>query len=181
MKESIYFIAIVPPPEICREVRGLQLYAQAKFGSGHALRSPAHITLQPPFRWKPSELPLLDESLKSFVISYTSFQIALNNFSAFPPRVIFIEISENEDLKRIQKSLSKTLKDQLDLVSDRPDRAFHPHMTIAFKDLKKARFDAAWAHFSSLTYQRYFEVRSIFLLKHEYKRWEICEEYCLNQ
>ena len=56
--------------------------------------------------------------------------------------------------------------------SDRPERSFRPHMTVAFRDLNKKMFREAWTHFSELQYQREFVAEQICLLQHNGKHWD---------
>jgi hypothetical protein len=44
-------------------------------------------------------------------------------------------------------------------------------MTIAFRDLKKAKFPEAMDYYSIKKYEGAFEARSICLLKHDGKKW----------
>ncbi len=180
MKPSIYFIAILPPPEIRKEIKAFKLFAQKHFDSGRALRSPAHITLEPPFKWHDAQISEVEKTLEDFAGGHYPLSIQLNNFSAFPPRVIFVDVKKNAELQNLQNSLKRILRDKLGLLSDRPERPFHPHVTIAFKDLRKAIYPQAWDHFSSINYQRSFSVRQISLLCHNGKIWEIKREFPLN-
>ena len=50
--EKRYFLAIIPPEKIEKEIYGLKELVADKFHSKAALRSPAHITLHMPFLWK---------------------------------------------------------------------------------------------------------------------------------
>jgi len=172
MKKDLYFIALVPDPLICAEVKAFKTYAQEHFNSGRALRSPAHITLEPPFKWESSQINQLKDTLETWASKQDNFSVSLEGFEAFPPRVIFVDIIKNKELFNLQQSLKQTLRSQLDFVSDRPELPFHPHMTIAYKDLRKEVFVQAWAHFSTQEYQRIFTVKNICLLQHNGRVWE---------
>lgn len=172
MKPSIYFIAIIPDAATCAEVKAFKEFALANFESGGALKSPAHITLEPPFKWPDEDYPFLEKTLQSFAEKQSGFSLSLNNFEAFPPKVIFIDLIKSDPLFSLQDDLKNYLKSELKLVSDRPNRTYHPHMTIAFKDLRKSMFSKAWEHFSKVKYQKQFTVDWICLLKHNGKIWE---------
>ena len=170
MKKVLFFIAIIPNAEICAEVTQFKEYAAQHFNSSRALTSPPHITLIPPFRWEPKQTQYLEEVLKGFVHSQPSFYLGLENFDCFAPRVIFVKPKESKALATLQQVLKSTLEKQLNL-SYRDHHGFHPHMTIAFKDLKAAIFPKAWAHYEQVEYIRYFKVEQLSLLQHNGERW----------
>lgn len=175
----LYFIALVPLPSICEEVTAFKQYAAQHFGSGHALNSPPHITLIPPFRWPEDQHAKLRTSLTDFSFQAPSFSINLSHFSSFPPRVIFIDVVENKELINLQEQLAQHFAQQLGIQHKGPF-GFHPHMTVAFRDLKEEVFPKAWAHFSEQTYQRAFPADQLTLLHHDGKKWEIQANFSLQ-
>ena len=56
-------------------------------------------------------------------------------------------------------------------------RAFNPHITVAFRDLRRPAFAMAWKEFASRKFSGEFAVNAIILLKHNGKLWEICKEF----
>lgn len=170
MSEQLYFIAVIPDEEICREVTRFKQYAARHFNSRRALRSPPHITLIPPFRWANSRLSELESSLGVFSAKVSPFRLDLHHFGSFPGRVIFVEVLPNERLSLLQQHLEKYLAENLQL-SNGGRKGFHPHMTIAFKDLKRSVFPAAWAYFSRQVYVRTFAVSALVLLQHQASGW----------
>ncbi|MEL6865533.1 MAG: 2'-5' RNA ligase family protein [Bacteroidota bacterium] len=178
--ESLYFIALIPDKDIATEVDHFKHYAADHFNTKHALRSPPHITLLPPFRWPAAQLAQVDLQLKAIAQKHPSFLLGLSGFDCFAPRVIFVDIVANRLLDNLQAHMQKQLYQKLQLQADRPPRPFHPHMTVAFKDLKKAIFPQAWAHFSGIDYQRYFQVKGFYLLHHREKRWHVHSHFALT-
>jgi 2'-5' RNA ligase len=57
---------------------------------------------------------------------------------------------------------------------------FHPHLTVAFRDLKKPNYQLAWEEFKSKNFQAEFIADKITLLKHTGKVWEIHQEFDLK-
>jgi 2'-5' RNA ligase len=51
------------------------------------------------------------------------------------------------------------------------EKPFHPHITIAFRDLKKAIFNEAWDYYSNRLFQEEFTAESVTLLKHNGQFW----------
>ena len=172
MKPHLFFIAIIPDSQTCNEVDSFKKTALNRFESGRALRSPAHITLEPPFKWSFDNIKTLEETIREFAAIQTGFQLHLNGFGHFDSRVLFIDVLHNDFLLALQENLSHCLREKLNFQSDRPPRPYHPHMTIAFKDLRKAVFPKAWEYFSNQGYQKSFEVRALHLLEHDGKVWQ---------
>jgi len=174
---SLYFIAILPHEQLRQEVTALKNYMAEKYFSKAALTSPPHITLFPPFRKRDDfEKPLAD-SLCAFAQLQQSFEISLNGFGCFKPAVIFIQPEENESLNSMYSSLLLHLKTSINLQDAQNERPYHSHMTIATRDLKKNFFHTAWEEFRDKEFKRKFEVKSIFVLKHNGKTWDIIQEY----
>ncbi len=168
-----YFIAIVPPSPVFEEVLALKNYFKEKYESKAALNSPPHITLHMPFLWKEKKEDLLISSLQDFAADQKPATIKLSNFSPFPPRVIFINVSANEELNKLQLNLHRFCKAKLNLFNaEYKDIPFHPHLTLAFRDLKKPMFAEAWSEFKDKTFSASFHLDKITLLKHDGKIWQ---------
>ena len=177
MEVNKYFLALVLPEPLQAEVMAFKEYVKDNFNSKGALRSPAHITLHMPFEWKSGKEEFLIEKLSEFKFS-EPFSVELRNFSCFEPRVIYVDVASNETLAQLQKELVKHVKQNLGLMNEAQNmRGFHPHATIAFRDLKKADFNRAWEHFKGQSYSGAFTAGSIHLLKHSRGKWEVCREF----
>ena len=55
----------------------------------------------------------------------------------------------------------------------RDNRSFHPHVTIATRDLHKKAFYEAWEIFKKETYKASCRIKGISLLKHNEKNWDV--------
>lgn len=179
MQDQLFFIAVLPPLEIQEEVTAFKEYAERYFRSSHALRSPPHITLFPPFRWPASRREALSGILAGFAREEASFLLRLNDFACFRPRVIYVDILPSTELTGLHRRLSERLDRDLGL-AQKGRRDFHPHMTVAFKDLRPSMFNKAWAHFSGIPYERYFRVTALALLRHVDRRWQVVQEFPLS-
>lgn len=176
MREPLFFIALLPPEDIQQEVTNFKRDCASRFKSGHALKTSPHLTLIPPFSWPLTRLGDLGDALQNFASVQTSFEVALKDFSSFPPRVIFVDVVENGQLKTLQSGLFQHLKETVGLEDER-GRHFHPHMTIAHRDLKPTVFQDAWSYFSGLGYRRSFRAEDLTLLEHVNHRWQVYEDY----
>lgn len=176
MKE-LYFIAIIPGDDIRGQIKLLKEEMSERFGAKHALKSPAHITLQMPFRKEDSEEGDIIGVLEQASEPITPFEIELNGFDCFSPRVLFVKVMNHEPIIRLHEHLKPFLKDKIGLEEKQIMNRIHPHMTIATRDLTEAAFHSAWPEFSSREFGASFTAKSIFLLKHNGKFWDIYREF----
>ena len=170
---SKFFIALVPPMPVLEQAQQWKEYFKVEFNSKAALNSPPHITLHMPFEWKAAKENLLIEQLAAFAQIQQPFYVELKNFGCFDPRVIFIQVEENQKLKALQSALTHFCKTKLNLFNaNRLDQPYHPHLTVAFRDLKKTLFPKAWTFVKNLDFYAQFECRQLVLLKHDGKVWQ---------
>jgi 2'-5' RNA ligase len=175
-----YFIAIVPPEPIYSEALFLKNYFRDNFNSKGSLNSSPHITLHMPFEWKESKENVLIEKLAAFVQEFSSFSIVLKDFKCFEPRVIFMGVDKTKELEVFQKELERFCKRTFQLFNAQyQDLPYHPHITLAFRDLRKPMFYKAWEEFKNKGYDATFLADRIALLKHDGKRWNTFHEFLL--
>ncbi|HLF34598.1 MAG TPA: 2'-5' RNA ligase family protein [Cyclobacteriaceae bacterium] len=171
---QLYFIGLLPPPEIREEITRLKEYFRENFGITHALKSPPHITLAPPFNHDESNEKFLISQLDQFSGNEPGFPVVLENFGAFVPRVIYVDVVKNASLENLYLRTTDMLSAQLGFPPDKnAGRPYNPHVTVAFKDLLKQQFREAWPEFSDKKIRYEFHAGGITLLKHSGKQWEI--------
>jgi 2'-5' RNA ligase len=169
-----YFIAIVLPSPALEMAESLKQQIFQQYGLSGALRSPAHITLHRPFEWKEAKEIDLINSLTTFQFA-EQVKIDLLNFACFEPRVIYIDVVENVVLRDLHQQLKVFCQKHLKLLNEVNDlRGFHSHVTIAFRDLKKAQFYPLRDFYKTETFRANFGVNTIQLLKFD-KKWEILQ------
>lgn len=179
-KLTQYFVAIVPPQPVYDEALKHKLYFKTQYQSKASLNSPPHITLHMPFRWKEEKELELVKKLHEFAGGFRPLHIHLDNFAAFPPRVIFINVVKSPGLEKLYLGLKRFCKRELNLFNaDYKDQPFHPHLTLAFRDLKKQNYERAWAEFAHKEYKTEFVANKIALLKHTSRIWEVYKEFDL--
>lgn len=175
-----YFIAIVPPEPLLSEIQQIKQEIFDHYGTKGALRSPGHITLHMPFSWEEEKEERLIAELSAFSPG-DSFSVHLNNYDCFEPRVVFIHVPENAALAAMQQALVKHVKQRLQLFNQSDDRrGFHPHVTVAFRDLKKPQFYRLWENYKTKHFEAKFECASFCLLKHDSQRWHVHREFPLS-
>jgi len=178
---SRYFIALLPPPAIQAEATALKAYFREHYHSQAALKSPPHITLQAPFTWPDGDRDRLFSTLANFRPTVTQVPITLSGFGAFPPRVIFLAVEPTAELMQLQTELSHYLAEHLGIVDLRSrDRPFHPHLTVAFRDLKPAAFRRAWPEFAHKPAKYTFTASRFTLLRHTGREWSCLQDLPLQ-
>ena len=177
-----FFIALVPPPAIQAIANTIKQQFAQEYASQAAQKSPPHITLQPPFAWMPPALPNLEQQLTEFAMQQMPFEVELDGFAAFPPKVIYINVVKTTALLNLQASLMAHLDTTLGLVdATSKQRAFMPHMTVAFQDLTQPNFDAAWQIFQERSLQLKFLASSLSLLLHDGQQWHIHKTFPFSE
>jgi 2'-5' RNA ligase len=177
-----YFLAIIPPQPVYHETQVLKGYFRDNFNSKASLNSPPHITLHMPFRWKEKKEAILIEKLNEFSTKQSPFLLSLDRFGAFAPRVIYLNVQTNEPLLAFQKELEKFCKIGFQLFNaNRFDQPFRPHLTLAFRDLKKEIFDHAWNAVRHQDFKREWLVDSFYILKSDGRVWETFSQFFLQK
>jgi 2'-5' RNA ligase len=169
----LYFIAILPPVEIAKQVTSVKEEMFERFKSSHTLKSPPHITLQKPFSRTVEAEPSITEILTNFALSIMPFEIYLSGYGHFDKRVLFINVLPNEYLNQIHIELQQCVKTELNFSEKEIEIKFTPHMTLVHKDLSPAMFNLAWSSFQNWKIEFSFKAESISLLKYNDKNWEI--------
>ncbi|MBW4470437.1 MAG: 2'-5' RNA ligase family protein [Stenomitos rutilans HA7619-LM2] len=169
-----FFIALLPSQAIQDEVSALKQVFVDRYNSRAALKSPPHITLQPPFEWSIEAIPHLSATLREFGVQVAPMPIALSGFGAFAPRVIYINVIKSPPLLMLQAALVSHLEASSGIVDEvGKSRSFTPHMTVGFRDLTKENFKLAWAEFQLRPLEREWLATQLTLLQHDGQRWNV--------
>jgi 2'-5' RNA ligase len=180
--ESLYFIAILAPPDIAERVTAIKNEIAERFESRHALKLPPHITLQPPFLMNIERLESLKGDLTNHFRKFSSTKLVLDNFGNFRKRrnpVIFIQVKNNSQLAELHKKLMLFLR-KTGFHEEKTSLEFHPHMTVAHRDLSQHNFRKAWREFQNKFFNMEFVARSVHLLKHDGEKWTPILEFELK-
>lgn len=169
---DMYFVAIVLPEELDKKVLEWKQYMYHHFKCTVGLKSPAHITIIPPF-WMQSEMEndfitdikTLSEQLKPFLIE-------TNDFSVFKPRTIFVAVRENLSLAELKRKATEFFKQKEYLIKPE-NRPFYPHITIATRDLYKKDFYEAWKYFNDKKIKEDWQATGLSILRHNKKNWDV--------
>lgn len=169
----MYFVAVVAPGEINEQVVKWKQFVKERFNCVVALRSPAHVTLIPPFWMEDSLEKELEAAVTNFSLRQTNFELHLKNFGAFKPRVIYVHVITNEFLEKLHAQLQDFLMEGNLFPLEKDARPYHPHVTIATRDLHKRSFHEAWEIFKEEKYEAAWLATSISILRHNQKNWDV--------
>lgn len=180
-QKALYFIALVPPEPFRQEAYLLKEHFRDRYGSKASLNSPPHITLYPPFKLQKAEEKLI-AALQQLGQLFSPFEVRLSGFNAFSPRVIFIDVEPSVAMHQLQQELlalvpgfsEKEKKPQA-------EREFHPHMTVAFRDLSRSAFKEAWAEYKGKPLQYQWQVKDFTLLRHNGRYWDELKQVPLSK
>jgi 2'-5' RNA ligase len=176
LSKSLFFLALVPDNPVQHEIMDLKNEAARRFQSKHALKSPAHITIIPPFFWEDQDVPELRATLLPQVFKQSPLLVEIDGFDRFDKRVIFVKPKVTRAMKELHRNVESACKEEL-AIPLKSGHSFNPHLTIAFKDLKRSIFPLAWEYFQNLTYRRSFWARGLSLLRHNGQLWEERETF----
>lgn len=178
---QLYFVAIIPPDPVLNDAQQLKKHFAQTYNSKAALRSPPHITLHMPFRYKVEKEKKITDSLEQITSEVAPFSIQINGFGAFDPRVIYLNVIRNESLVHLQRQVGQTMKKTLNIHNaNYKDRVFNPHLTVAFRDLRKPAFHEAWKVFKEKPYDTGFTTSAFSLLKHDGQSWQVFKSFELR-
>jgi 2'-5' RNA ligase len=173
---KMYFIAVVCPQQIDEKILEYKHWMRDRFGCKAALKSPAHLTLIAPFWLEETKEPELLNVFDAFSTNIPAFVVKLNNFSHFSNRVLFVHVDTNEPLAMLQSEVETWFHQHFSNEIKLDQRPFHPHATIANRDMSPPTFLKAWQHFSKEDFNALFTVSSISLLKLSPGKWNVIRE-----
>lgn len=170
---QLYFLAVVLPEELNAEIKGFKNHMLQEWGCKVALKSPAHITIIPPY-WMDTGLePSLLQNMQAFSDPFAPFQLSLRNFSAFKPKTLFVAVQQSEQLYRLKMAADRFFNTHTEYKAKPDNRKFHPHVTIATRDLHKKSFSEAWQFYETKNFERTFTASGLTILRHNQKDWDI--------
>ena len=178
--KSLYFIALVPKGDLLDELWDLKREVSKTYDTKHALKSPPHVTLFMPFKWRDDREEKLIQHFSG--IDKGALNLKLEGFNCFAPRVLYVDVELTETLEELYTQVKKLAQKLVpDQASSYKDRGFTPHLTIAFRDLRKSKFHEAWAFYKEKKYNAEQMIETVTLLKHNGQSWDIHHEFPLKR
>jgi 2'-5' RNA ligase len=174
MSSSLYFIALVLPEPAQGAVERWKQKMELLYGCKAQYKSPAHITLMPPFGLGREQEKDLRELLEILSAEMHVMELELNGFGFFEEHVVYLKVEKNEALMQLNRRVGELMKERLGV--HKPgffDHPFRPHVTIAHRDLKMADFRKARKMLENEEFHCSFVVNKVDLLRHNGTRWDV--------
>ena len=179
--KQLKLIALVLPEPLYAFVRAEQNYIAETWGCRQSLRTPPHITLIPPISISTEESLQLGKIAADVASKNLKFEIKVNGYDAFPPKVIFIKPNFPKELHLLYMSLRGSILSVLNNVLDRyPDESFHPHITIAYRDVDPQQFKEMWKYYRNKKVKMYTTIDSFCILQNVGGEWVVEKEFGLS-
>src|SRR5690606_2235934 len=107
------------------------------------------------------------------------FPVTLENYYVFRNRnpVLYIDVAGNDLLTLFYKDLDRKMRSILPAVDIMKFGSFHPHITVAFKDLSQAMFVHAEREFRTRKFFSTFVADKLYFWKHNGKTWDVQEAF----
>ena len=183
-KRNLYFIAIVPPANVCDEITSIKEDFAKRFESRRALKVIPHITLKAPFAFPAANHELVIEWFDKMPVTVAPFHQELKDFGAFHNKknpVIYVQPLMTPALHSLQRQVL------VNFVSAHPGEGimkleleFSPHITVAYRDLQPRLFKEAWKQYEAEKYNATFDVSNFHLLQHDGRMWNIISTFYLK-
>ena len=171
---SLFYIAIECPKDINERVDGMKGYMEKEYGCRAARKSPAHLTIVPPFRAEDELIKQLQDFVTTFNIGMLPFQIRLKDYGQFAERVLFVDVERpNDPLNALEQECMKEFSEQFPgiIFGMKPD--FNPHVTIATRDIPEGKLAESRQYFeTNFPFDEQFEAKNLTLYKLDKGWWQ---------
>ena len=176
MKETrpLYFIAIIPPEPLRSRIAELKVTFADQYYARHALKSPPHVTLVPPFRADEAQLEDLCHHFQVIAGKSYKFQLKVMDYGAFKPRVIYLDVPEKQEAMVLRQKLLSLVMPEMQ------GKKCKLHITLATRDLSTDMFYKAWETSKDQSFNASFVVECFYLLKHDGAKWQFYKEFELK-
>ncbi|AFY37433.1 Phosphoesterase HXTX [[Leptolyngbya] sp. PCC 7376] len=173
MSKSLYFVALLLPPDIEAIANQWKEYCK-QFEAKKSSNAPPHITLQPPFQLDDCDREKMFSFLKGMVANTQKIPIILDGFGHFETRIIYMDVRQTSELLAVQNHMKVEIAERFGVKDEQyGDHPFQPHVTIAYNCLNEASFYRAWAEFKEKPLHFEFAVPALTLLKHNGRVWDV--------
>jgi 2'-5' RNA ligase len=164
-----YLLLVPPPDDVKKSIGNIKKEVGIKYGSARALNSAAHINLIKFVLLKGYEKSLLTQ-LFAFCINRMAFEIRLNNFDVFPRHTLYVNIRENDGLKKLQNGLIMMLVNSISIRGKDINASKKFYMTIA-GSLNPGQFAPIACEYKNRFINTSFQAKNVLLLKRPYDEY----------
>ncbi|MES2774227.1 MAG: 2'-5' RNA ligase family protein [Bacteroidota bacterium] len=169
---ALYYIAALCPGDVNEQVSRFKLYMQEKYGSRAAQKSPAHLTIVPPFKAEEDMEKLLKDFVEAYNVGLVPFEVQLKNFDHFEGRVLFVDVVPNEALNAMEQDVNTQFTSEFPSIIFRTKPEFHPHVTIATRDIPEHKFNEIWQYFQQQQLDAVYPCKELTVMKLDRGVWQ---------
>jgi 2'-5' RNA ligase len=171
---SLYYVALICPDAIDESFRGFKDYMFQKYGCKAAGKSPAHITVVPPFRAEDDLEKNLSDFVTTFNFGIVPFDVVLSGYGNFGDRVLYVDVQPNNALVQLEQDCMSDFGNQFPTIIFGMKPPFNPHVTIATRDIPEGKLEEAKLYFETQhPYHQSFEAKDLRLVKLEHGDWKV--------
>jgi 2'-5' RNA ligase len=174
-------LAIMPPPELTKDIEQIRFEFADKYNCKAALKPPVHITLIPPYKTLPDSEEKIVPVMEQWAVTQIPFPVTLQNYSAFKNNgVVFIDVLSNDLLQSFQRELRGKFLEVLPMPEVKRFTSFHPHLTIGYRDIPKDVFKQAAEEYTARSFFATFIVDRFYLWRHDGKQWQVLHSFAMG-
>jgi 2'-5' RNA ligase len=173
----MFYFALLCPEPVDHRVQVLKQWVRDQHGAKAALKSPAHITVVPPFWWSAAAIDSLASFAANFQHSPDVLHIRLKGFGHFGKKVIYVRVVDNITLTLLHESFSRYMKPLLEKLVKEESNRFSPHVTIASRDLSPSAFVETWSFLSKQDFDADMKISDISLMMLRDGLWEVFRSF----
>lgn len=172
---SLFYIAIVCPDTIEDKVKAYKNYMEQTYGCRSAQKSPAHLTIVPPFRAEDEMEKHLQDFVQTFNMGMVPVAITLDGYSNFGERVLFVDVAPNTTLTTLEQEAMQEFSNQFPAIIFGIKPEFNPHVTIATRDIPEGKLNEAKGYFeTNHPISETFTAKGLVLMKLVNGWWQVC-------
>lgn len=168
MPKQSWFIAFEIPEPVKTEIENIKIQISNQYGTLSVLKSPAHITIVPPFFWDNGVE--LNRIVQTF--SFNPIKLQLDGYGSFDSKVVFIKIGNHQPLESFYEAFNQFFFEKYPSLKRTPTFPFHPHITVGNRDWKTEDFKRCLSDFSGREFTKEITLASLTLFKLINGKWE---------
>jgi|GEM_PF-951451 len=173
--KQLFMLAIEPPADLAARIDAIRQEFAARYRCSAGLRPQVHLTLYPPFRINRIEAEVVAGKLAGWAATQQPFTLSIPGFDCFRRNgVLFLALRDTERLNMVYQETVRIIDPHV-LPQDR-NRPFHPHITIAKRDIPKSRLREALDEYLPRHFSETFTVDRLFFWRHNGSSWKTMEE-----
>lgn len=172
----LYFVGLIPQGEVKKQIDNIRNQNSGRFGCRVALKSPPHITVLPPFRIEPENVEAMKSVVRSSFPSPNGLLVKFSDVGTFERRTIFLDVLNDHHLNAFDVKAKELVAAYPHYFQNaRFHEVFHPHVTLANRDILPEYFDEMVSYLRNKIYPIMCDSLRLEILHLERGRWEIVQ------